>query len=192
MNSKLFFLILTISLSMLIACGSQKQLVKSDTQTVSGSSVPIFYETPPQSPDTLFAAATATSKDLQMAVNKAKQQGRADIGSQLEIRLQGLNKQFQEEVGVGEESDFAAQATVVIKEVISQTLNGCKVKHQKTNKEGSIWRAYVLMQYPIGAANAQFLESLKNKKILNQRVRATDAFKELDAEVQKYEQEKNK
>ena len=46
------------------------------------------------------------------------------------------------------------------------------------------------MHYPIGAANAQFLESLKNQKILNQRVQASEAFKELEAEVQKYEQEK--
>jgi len=188
MKSKLFFLILILSLTTLIACGSQKQVVKSETQT--DTSVPDWFNTPPEEPDYLYAAATATSKDLQMAINKAKQQGRADIGSQLELRLQGLNKQFQEEVGVGEESDFAAQTTVVIKEVVSQTLSGCKVKHQKTNKEGSIWRAYVLMQYPIGAANAQFLESLKSQKILNQRVRATEAFKELEAEVQKYEQGK--
>jgi len=190
MKSKLFFLILIISFTILIACGSQKQVVKSETQTESETSVPDWFNTPPEEPDYLYAAATATSKDLQMAINKAKQQGRADIGSQLEIRLQGLNKQFQEEVGVGEESDFAAQTTVVIKEVVSQTINGCKVKHQKTNKEGSIYRAYVLMQHPIGAANAQFLESLKSQKIVNQRLQATEAFKELETEVQKYEQEK--
>ncbi len=190
MKSKLFLLNLAISILMLISCGSQKELTKGDTQAASGSVAPIWFETPPQSADTLFAPATATSKDLQMAINKAKQQGRADIGSQLEIRLQGLNKQFQEEVGVGEESDLAAQTTVVIKEVVSQTLNGCKAKYQKTNKEGSIWTAYVLMYYPIGAANAQFLGSLKNQKILNQRVQASEAFKELEAEVQKYEQEK--
>ena len=80
MKSKLFLSNCAISILMLISCGSQKQLTKGDMQAASSSAVPIWFEMPPQSADTLFAPATATSKDLQMAINKAKQQGRADIG----------------------------------------------------------------------------------------------------------------
>ena len=64
------------------------------------------------------------------------------------------------------------------------------IKYNK--KEGTLWRACILMEYPIGTANAQFLQQLKNNDMLRQKAAATDAFKELETEVQKFEEEKAK
>ena len=182
--------LLSVFCILIVACGGSKQVVQQRSEMSSDSPCPDWFTNVPEDPDYLYAASTATSKDLQMAINKAKQQGLADIGSQTETRLQALTKQFQEEIGEGEESEMAAQFTTVIKSVVSTTLSGCKAKYQSTQKEGPIWRACVLMEYPIGAANAQFLQSLKDRDIFRQKAAATDAFKELEAEVQKYEQEK--
>ena len=189
MQSRSLLFMLGILSTFFMFCGGSKQVVQTK-QPVSESPCPDWFTNVPENPDTLFAATTATSKDLQMAINKAQQQGRANIGTQVEVRLQGMNKQFQEETGVGQDADFASLMTVVIKEVVSQTLSGSKAKYQVTRKEGDLWRACVLMTYPIGAANARFLENLKKQQLIEQRVRATDAFKELENEVQKYEQEK--
>ncbi len=189
MKSRFLLLMLSVLCVVFMFCGGSKQVVQTQ-QPVSESPCPAWFDNVPQHPDTLFAAATATSRDLQMAITRAQQQSRANIASQVEVRLDGLNKQFQEETGMGQDADYASVMSVVIKEVVSQTLSGCKAKYQVTKKEGEIWRACVLMEYPIGAANARFLENLKKQQQIEQRIRATDAYKELDEEVQKYKQEK--
>lgn len=189
-----FFPIAALAGLLWFACGGGKQTMQTDTAsdvtTVSESPCPDWFTSPPEVPDYLFAAATATSRDLQMAVNKAKQQARVDIGSQVEIHLRALNKQFQEEIGLGEDSEFATQATVVVKEVVSSTLRGAKAKYQTTKLEGAVWRACVLMEYPLGEANAQFVSALKKRDILRQRLAASEAFNELDKETEKLEQKK--
>ena len=194
MKSKLILPVLSTTCLLFLACGGSKQVTKTENQDVqpAQSESPEWFTNVPQDPNFLYAPATATSKDLQMSVNKAQQQGRLGIATVLETRFQGLNKQFQQETGLGEQSEFAAQTTVTIKEVVSTTLTGCKTKTQITKKEGELWRAWVLMEYPIGEANAKFLQALKERDILRQKVAATEAFKELEAEVEKYEQEKEK
>jgi hypothetical protein len=172
------------------ACGGSKENVKPVVEPVSESPCPDWFVSPPEDPDFLFAAATATSRDLQMAINKARQDARLEIASQMETYLQGLTKQFKEEIGEGEESQMNAQFTTVSKSVVSTTLNGCKTKNQHTKKEGTLWRACILMEYPIGVGNAQFLQQLKNNDLLRQKTAATDAYKELETEVEKYELKK--
>lgn len=191
MKSRSLLLMFAILSMFFMFCGGSKQVVQTE-QPASESPCPEWFTNVPEDPDYLYAAATATSRDLQMAINKAKQDARVDIGSQMETRLQGLVKQFQEEIGEGEESQVNAQFTTVSKTVVSTTLNGCKAKNQHTKKEGTLWRACILMEYPIGAANAQFLQQLKNDDLLRQKTAATDAFKELETEVQKFEEEKTK
>jgi hypothetical protein len=51
-----------------------------------------------------------------------------------------------------------------------------------------MWRAYVMMELPLGAANAALLDEIKKNKELYTRYRASEAFKDLDSEVQKYEE----
>ncbi len=190
MKFRLLLLMLAFLSLFLMFCGGSKQMVQMQQQPASESPCPDWFTNVPEDPDYLYAAATATSKDLQTAINKAKQDARVDIASQMEARLQGLVKQFKEEIGEGEDSQVNAQFTTVSKTIVSTTLNGCKAKNQYTKKEGTLWRACILMEYPIGAANAQFLQQLKNNDLLRQKTAATDAFKELETEVQKFEQEK--
>jgi len=69
-------------------------------------------------------------------------------------------------------------------------MNGSRMKDRKTLQDGSMWRAFVMMELPIGAANETLMQEIKKNKELYTRVRATDAYKDLDAEVQKYEDSK--
>jgi len=70
---------------------------------------------------------------------------------------------------------------------VSTTLNGSHVKSHNISKDGNLWRAYVLVEYPIGAANQAFMDQMKKNDQMYTRFRATQTFKELDDEVKKYE-----
>ena len=168
----------------LVGCGGGS----SATVTPPATDVPDWFTNPPSDPNFLFSPRTAASQDLQLAIDKASTDARVDIGRQLEVRVQGLQKKFEEEVGKGNDSQLLAQFTQASKTVVSTTLNGSRVKSQKTLPEGNGYRAYVLMQYPVGAAADAFLQSMKKDDKTYTRFRATETFKELDDEAQKFEE----
>jgi hypothetical protein len=105
----------------------------------------------------------------------------------MRVKIQAMFKRFREETGVGEDAEFLSMETDVSKSVVSETLVGCKARTQKILREGTLYRVYVLMELPIGAANAEMLAKIKENERMYTRYRASEAFKELEEEVEKYE-----
>jgi hypothetical protein len=151
-----------------------------------------WYTDPARDDDRLIGVATATSRDLQTAVDKAKQDGRVEIARQLDVRVAGLSKRFVEETGLNEDAELLGMFSQVSKTVVSDSLSGSRLAKQELDREGGTYRAYVEMEMPIGEANARFLEKIRANERLHTRVRASEAFEELDREVQAYEEWKHK
>ncbi len=168
----------------MVGCGGGGPQTTEEKQL---STLPDWYVNVPQDPNYLFAAATSTSRDMQLAVDKAKQQARLDVASQLDVKIKGLTKKFDEEIGLNEDTELLASFTQASKSVVSTTLQGSRVDKQEILTEGSLFRAYVLMQLPWGDARAEMLSKIKNTQNLYTRFRASQAFNELDKEVEEYE-----
>jgi hypothetical protein len=143
---------------------------------------------PPEDNNQLLGVATATSQDLQTAIDKAKQDGRVEIARQMDVRMAGLSKRFVEETGLDADAELLGMFTQVSKSVVSDSLTGSRVSRQQLGREGKIYRAYVMMEMPIGEANAKFVEKIRSQERLYTRFRASEAFEELDREVRKYEE----
>jgi len=74
----------------------------------------------------------------------------------------------------------------VIKNVVKETrLIGAKVKETKVVAVDGKVQAYVLVEYPIGAANQTLVNEIKKDATLTQRARRSEAFKELEKEVER-------
>jgi hypothetical protein len=157
-------------------------------QKASPCDIPDWYTSIPQDPNYFFAVATATSQDMQLASDKAAVAARADIARQTEVKVSGMQKRFDQEVGIGENSQLMQQFTQATKTVVSQSLSGSRVKSQKPCRDGAVWRSYVLMEYPIGAANQALLGQIRANDLMRTQFEASKAYKELDDEVQKYEE----
>ena len=182
--SKLFgsVIILMIFATFLMSCGGK-------TKLDNPSGLPPWFQNPPEDLNYMFSTATMTSKDLQLAINKAKQQARVDLAQQMETKIKAMTKQFTEEVGLGEDAEFLSQTSVVSKSVTSKVLNGSRARQVETIKEdGVIYRAYVLMELPIGPANSALLNAVKKQQNLYTRFRSSQGFQELEEEVEKYDQ----
>jgi hypothetical protein len=184
MRTVISLFIVTMSL-MLTGCGGTKSLQATDT-----GDIPDWFTNVPKDPNLLYAAKTATSQDLQLALDKATTDARAEIGRQVEIKVEGLQKRFQEETGTSTDAQLLDQFTQANKTVVSTSLSGTQITKQKQTKDGNLWRAYVLVEYPVGAANEAFIKQIKNNEQLYTRLRATQTFNELNEEVKKLEDAK--
>ncbi len=175
-------LLLLLACAICIGCGGSKPL----TQTAA-SPIPEWFSNPPQDPNFLYAARTGTSRDLNLAIEKAITTARAEIARQYEVKVEGLTKSFQEEIGSSEDSEINQLFSQTIKTVVSTQLMGSRATKTSHVRDGNNFRAYVLVEYPIGAANQAFMNALKANQNMYTRFRASESFKEMDDEVKKYE-----
>ncbi len=149
--------------------------------------LPGWYTKPPTDNNYLFGPATAVSRDLQISINKAQAEGRNLLAQQLEVKYGALNKRFTEEVGRAGDAQLLDQYTQVYKAVVSQVLYGSRPRQQVLRTEADVYRAFVLMELPLGEMAKKLMDQIKAQEQLYTRFRASEAFKELDDEVQRYE-----
>ncbi len=183
----LWIALILVAMGILAAgCGGSPATMQS-TET---GDIPAWYSNVPQDSAHIYAVNTATSQDMQLAYDKATTGARAELGRQVELKVSGLQKRFEEETGVGQDAQLMSQFTQATKTVVSTTMSGTRVKEKKHVKDGDMYRAYVLVEYPVGAANAALLQAIKANEQMYTRFRASQAYKDLDQEAKKYEDQK--
>lgn len=154
------------------------------------ASQPSWYVNVPTDTNNLYAAATETSRDLQMALDKAKLRARTELATQVEAKIESRQKLFGQETGADTASELMRQFDDAQKVIVSQVINGTRVAQQVTVPEGEVFRSYVLMQMPVGPANVALMSRIRQNALMYTRLRATKAFAELEKDVERFEQEK--
>lgn len=186
LSLSLFLLFVSGSLFLSACSSSEKALADADL-----GSIPAWFTNPPEDPNYVFAPSTASSRDLQTAINRATVDARAEIGRNVEVRIEAMQKNFTEEVGVDEDATFRQMFEEVSRTVVATALNGSQVKEQQTEQDGNLWRAFVLMEYPIGAANKQLMDQMREREEMYTRFRQSQSFQELEKAVEEYENRQN-
>ncbi|MBI3111892.1 MAG: hypothetical protein HYZ01_10005 [Ignavibacteriales bacterium] len=183
MRTLFLFLFAIVIAVFIIGCGGgAKTMQSADT-----GDIPDWFSNVPSDPNYFYAPNTQVSQDLQLAIDKATQGGRTEVGRMVETKVNGLQKRFTEETGTANNAQLLDMFTSASKTIVSTSLSGSRVAKQKTVKDGNNWRAYVLVEYPVGAANQALMQQIKNNEQMYTKFRASQVYKELDDEVQKYE-----
>ena len=159
-------------------------------QSADTGDIPAWYTQVPTDSNYIYAVNSATSQDMQLAYDKATTGARAELARQVELKVSGLQKRFEEETGVGQDAQLMQQFTQATKTVVSTSMSGSRVKDKKHVKDGNVYRAYVLTEYPLGAANAALLQAIKANEQMYTRFRASQVYKDLDQDAKKYEDQK--
>lgn len=173
-----------------IGCGGGN---KTNLPATEEGEIPEWFLNVPSDPnfEVLYAARTSTSRDLQTAMDKATTDARAEIARQVELQVQGLQKNFIEETGLSDDSELLSQFTQATKTVVNQSISGSRVTKSKPLKDGNTWRAYVLVEYPLSAARKLLANQIKANEQLYTRFRSSETFKELEKEIEKLNQQGN-
>jgi hypothetical protein len=141
-------------------------------------SVDVTREDVTKQPGYVYGSGTGQSINEQLAIDSAKHNARLEIAEQVEARV----KQFLQEAGV--------ESAVVSEAKTSVTLSGCKVLEEEVKKEGPIYQVYVRMEMPVEEADVALVAKVKANEDLHNRLKASQAFKELEREVKEYRKKK--
>lgn len=164
----------------LVGCGGSEPASEKDN-------VPDWYLDAPEDPNYVYAAQSATSQKMQVAIDKATTNARGDLAANLETKIESMTKSFTEEVG----DEMRQQYTEAQKEITSKVLKGTSAKEKEVFQEDEgTWRAFVLMELPVGEAAKEFLAKVNdNEDEMYTRFRSSEAFKEMKKAVDEYEEE---
>lgn len=149
--------------------------------------VPDWYTKMPDNKDAIYSVGTALSPELQLSKDIAILSAKTILADRINGRLNSVTKSFMTKVG---SSDLDAS---VINEISTATKNivadvdvaGYKVKESKIVSNGMQYRVYVLLEYSDEEAQKILLNRLKRDKMLMSKIKANNAFKELDSDVNK-------
>ncbi len=136
------------------------------------------------------AVGQGQSSRQDLAREKARTRADALIAEQFNTKVQRMKKDFQEEVGQGDEAEVNELFSVVTKTLTSQILVGAVEKDYKVLKKGNEYLYGVLKVITPESASMSILDEMQKKKPqLYQRYRASKAFEEMKEEMDKYEQD---
>jgi hypothetical protein len=147
------------------------------------SKIPEWFTNPPMEEGYILRGGSATSRDLQLAQDKASESARMNLASSLEIQFQGLSKRFQEEIGNEEYSRYHEHFILASKSAVSAVLIGVTTEKCEIMNENGVYRAYVLLKLPLTGSTKVLLDKIGQDQDLSVRFQATETWKELEKQA---------
>lgn len=136
----------------------------------------------------LAAVGIGQSRDMQLALNKAKVDARKNLAQVVQVKVESLEKQFAEEVGEGMKSEINTLFSSAAKILTNQKLVGSAPKKQIFTEKEGIVTAYVLMMVNPELVAGALQEQAAKSSAVYERFRASQAFDELNKEINAYEE----
>ena len=150
------YIVLLLIVAFVQSCGSPppppkpvdmpSQAQASNPQTPMD--VPSWFMMTPEPDDVyaVYATGEATSRKMNIAMQKASQQARMNLGQSISAKVQSLIESMVEEAGMGENVQITEFYSETSKSVSNQTLSGATVvkKYPYQMNTGG-YRVYVLM-----------------------------------------------
>ena len=153
--------------------------------------IPEWYMNMPESDDTIFSSGTATAPDMQLAVDIAIMNAKTTLADRINGKLDSMTKSFVAKIGSDDlDTSVLTEIEKTSKNVIASVdVAGYNVDEMEIIQDGVQYRAYVLLAYNSKEATKVLLNRLKKDRMVYSRLRSTEAWKELENEVNESKKE---
>jgi len=135
-----------------------------------------------------YGVATRLSET--MALDTAANNAIFEAAKYVETRVKGMMKTFEEEAGV-KDPQVLSLSSKVVKTLANATFTGSKVTEQKmiqVEVDGTVrYKCFVRYSVPKETINKNSLDHIKNEEALYNQFKASQAFGDLEAEIEKYD-----
>ena len=148
--------------------------------------MPEWYTKIPEDEEAIYAVGTAVSPDLQLSNDIAILLAKRTLADRINGELRSQTKSFMSKIGTDANSSVLNEIETVTSNLIADVdVAGYKVKESAIVSNGMQYRVYVLLEYSDEEAQKILLNRLKRDKMLMSKIKANNAFKELDSDVSK-------
>ena len=197
-NIKLISSVVAIAIG-LGACQTNKESITANPQIVYQTNtvsqqveqIPEWYLNIPSADDTIYSSGSAKAPDLQLAVDIAIMNAKTTLADRINGKLDSMTKSFVAKIGSTDlDTSVLNEIEKTSKNVIeSVDVAGYKIDESDITQEGTQYRAYVLLAYNNEEATKVLMNRMKRDRMIYSRIRSTEAWKELEEEVNKSKDE---
>ena len=155
------------------------------------SQIPKWYIEIPKDKENVYSTGTATAPDLQLAVDIATMNAKTTLADRINGRLDAMIKTFIAKVGQDDlDSEVLTEVEKVSKNLIAEVdVAGYVPTTVKVYPSGTQFRAFVLLTYSEKEARKVIVNRMRKNRLAYSKLKATDAWKELEDEVEKSKQD---
>jgi len=177
-------LLVLSQLVLITACGSNKKVGKPDGE--------IVYRPKWWASQTEAAYVCTYGQGLNASetssMNTAKANALLEGSQYVETQIQGMIKSYEEEAGVFD-PQLLALSQKVVKAIssarFSGTIPGLIETRKVTENGGTRFKTWIQVKIPKDEINKNLVNNIRNEEALYNQFKASQAFKELDAEIEK-------
>ena len=197
-NIKLISSVVAIAIG-LGACQTNKESITANPQIVYQTNtvsqqveqIPEWYLNIPSADDTIYSSGSARAPDLQLAVDIAIMNAKTTLADRINGKLDSMTKSFVAKIGSTDlDTSVLNEIEKTSKNVIASVdVAGYVVDKSDITQEGAQYRAYVLLAYNSEEATKIMMNRMKRDRMIYSRIRSTEAWKELEEEVNKSKDE---
>ena len=197
-NIKLISSVVAIAIG-LSACQTNKESIMGRPEVVYKYStvnqqiekIPEWYLQIPSADDTIYSSGSAKAPDLQLAVDIAIMNAKTTLADRINGKLDSMTKSFVAKIGSDDlDTSVLTEIEKTSKNVIASVdVAGYVVDKSDITQEGAQYRAYVLLAYNSEEATKIMMNRMKRDRMIYSRIRSTEAWKELEDEVNKSKDE---
>ena len=199
MNAKLLATVSMVALT-LGACTANQPKSVVDTPEIryqtgkverAVSIVPSWYKKMPEKKGSIFTVGSATAPDLQLAVDIATLNGKVVLADRINGKLKAMTKSWMAKFGQSDvDSRVMTEIEKVAKNVIANVdVAGYSPVEVDVSTAGTQYRAFVLLEYSDKEAQKVIFNRLRKDRLVYSRLRSTEAWKELEQQVEKSEKQ---
>ena len=197
-NIKLISSVVAIAIG-LSACQTNKESITANPQIVYQTNtvsqqieqIPEWYLNIPSAEDTIYSSGSAKAPDLQLAVDIAIMNAKTTLADRINGKLDSMTKSFVAKIGSTDlDTSVLNEIEKTSKNVIASVdVAGYVVDKSDITQEGAQYRAYVLLAYNSEEATKIMMNRMKRDRMIYSTIRSTEAWKELEEEVNKSKDE---
>ena len=183
----------------LSACQTNKESITANPQIVYQTNtvsqqveqIPEWYLNIPSAEDTIYSSGSAKAPDLQLAVDIAIMNAKTTLADRINGKLDSMTKSFVAKIGSTDlDTSVLNEIEKTSKNVIASVdVAGYVVDKSDITQEGTQYSAYVLLAYNSEEATKMMMNRMKRDRMIYSRIRSTEAWKELEEEVNKSKDE---
>ena len=184
-----FTIFILMAIVFVVSCGSSptpKPVDMPSQAQASNPQTPLdvpdwFMMTPEEDDEYIYATGEATSRKLSLAIQKASQQARMNLGQQISTKVQSLIESMTQEAGMDENTQITEFYSEAARSISNETLNGATVlkKYPYQTSSGG-YRAYVLMGLKKNAFNNATVSAIKNEEAMFAEFKKTQVFQRME------------